>query len=343
MSMDNILGPVGPKSRREVLSIFAVGGAGLAAWKLGLIPSSSAAVARTSRVLMGTTVNLTVVSDDLEAAEAAVGATLDRMSALEARLSRYRDDSEVSRLMADGRIDGASEALIDVLRLSERVSRMGDGAFDITIQPVVDLYRQSLESSGSLPTRDQVEAAAASVDYRAVRIAGRDVRLDRPGMRLTLDGVGKGYIVDQGVAELARRGWDDVFVEAGGDLVAGGEKRAGVPWRVGIRSPRKGLMVQARLDAKNRAVATSGDYMQPFAPDYSQHHILDPRTGLSSPELASSTIVASDAATADALATLTMVLGAEQSRDLIESLPDCEGYFVTKRLDVVKTTGLALA
>ena len=113
-------------------------------------------------------------------------------------------------------------------------------------------------------------------------------------------------------------------------------------WRIGIRSPRRPLSLQARFDTRDRAVATSGDYMQPFAADYSQHHILDPRSGYSAPELASSTVVAGDAATADALATLVMVLGPERGRALLEDLPDCEGYLVRKDLQVVQTSGFGI-
>ena len=119
-----------PLGRRDVLKILAVGGAGLAAWKLGFSREASASVVQESRTLMGTTVNLTVVSDDREAAAGAVEATLSRMAGLEDHLSRYRADSEISRLVTHGRVDDASEALVDVLRLSERISRMGDGAFD---------------------------------------------------------------------------------------------------------------------------------------------------------------------------------------------------------------------
>ena len=163
--------------------------------------------------------------------------------------------------------------------------------------------------------------------------------LERERMQITLDGIGKGYVVDRGVDVLRQRGFGSVFGEAGGDLVAGGEPGPGDPWRIGIRSPRRPLSLQARFDTRDRAVATSGDYMQPFAADYSQHHILDPRTGYSAPELASSTVVAGDAATADALATLVMVLGPVRGRALLEDLPDCEGYLIRKDLAVVQTSG----
>ena len=166
--------------------------------------------------------------------------------------------------------------------------------------------------------------------------------LGREGMRVTLDGIGKGYVVDRGVSVLRERGFDNVFVEAGGDLVARGTKNGGEPWRIGIRRPRPGESLQARFDTTDCAVATSGDYMQPFTPDYSQHHIVDPRTGYSAPALASSTVSAPDAATADALATMTMVLGPRKGREVLEGLPGCEGYFVSKDLEITRTSGFTV-
>ena len=331
------------RTRRDVLSILAVGGAAGVAWKLGLFDRLRGGAVALTRVLMGTEVNLRVVGDDREAAASAADATLARMAELEALLSRHREDSEVSRLNATGEVERASEAVLDVLRVSERVWRLGDGAFDVTVQPVFALYQDHLERRLGLPAAESIEEAVSRVDYRAVRIDGASVSFERPGMRLTLDGVAKGYIVDRGVEVLKQRGFANVFVEAGGDLLATGVKSPGVPWRIGIRNPRPGVALLARFDARDSAVATSGDYMQPFTPDYSQHHIFDPRTGYSPPELASSTVVAPDAATADALATLTMVLGPVRSLELVEDLPDCEGYFVTKNLDVVRTSGFVVA
>ena len=328
-------------ARRDVLRILAVGGLAGGAWGLGLVRGSH--VVERSRVLMGTRVRLSVVGGDRDAAAAAADATLGRMAELEALLSRYRPGSEVWRLNETGRVEAASDALLDVLRRAERVSRLGDGAFDVTIQPVLDLYREQLARTGMLPSASSVEQAAARVDHRALRISGRSVALERPGMRVSLDGIGKGYVVDRGVAVLRERGFADVFVEAGGDLVAAGRRISGDPWRIGIRRPRPGLALQARFEACDRAVATSGDYMQPFTGDYRHHHILDPRTGRSAPELASATVVAPDAATADALATLVMVLGPRRGRALLEDLPGCEGYLVAKDLGVTRTSGFALA
>jgi thiamine biosynthesis lipoprotein len=332
-----------PPTRREALRILALGGVAALGWRLGGSLDPRVRSIERSRVLMGTRVQLQVAGDDPDAAALAAEAALERMAGLESLLSRHRADSEVGRLNATGRVENASDALLDVLGLAERIARLGDGAFDITVQPLLDLYRGHVRRGVGLPGGAALEEALARVDHRGVRIRGRTVTLDEPGMQITLDGIGKGWIVDRGVEVLQGQGFGSVFVEAGGDLVAGGASARGDAWRIGIRSPRRLLALQARFDARDRAVATSGDYMQPFAPDYSQHHILDPRTGSSAPELASSTVVAGDAATADALATLVMVLGPVAGRRLLEDLPGCEGYLVTKQLEVVRTSGFGLA
>ncbi len=324
-------------TRRDALRILAIGGVAGAGWGLGAL--GRAQPLSRSRVLMGTDVHLTVLGPDRDAAAAAAEAALREMARLEALLSRYRADSEVSRLNRQGRVDDASTALLDVLRLAERIHRLGDGGFDVSIQPLLDLYRRRREPPASLPTAEAVERALERVDQRALRIEGRRVTRTRPDLSITLDGIAKGYVVDGGVSALVARGFANVLVEAGGDLVASGDKGAGTPWRLGIRNPRHGPALEARFDARSRAVATSGDYMQPFTPDYAQHHILDPRTGRSAPELASATVLAPDAATADGLATLVMVLGPVRGRALLEDLPDCEGYLVTKQLEVVRTSG----
>jgi thiamine biosynthesis lipoprotein len=326
-------------SRRQVLRIVAVGGAAGLAWKLGLPGGNRSESISVTRQIMGTTLHLTVAGDDRESAQAAVDATLERMLALEARLSRFRDDSEVGMLNRDGSIADAGDDLIAVLRLGRELSEKGDGAFDVTVQPLLSLYRDHLARHQSLPDKAAIEARLFLVDYRALRVTGRRVSFDRPGMALTLDGIGKGYIIDRGVETLKAHGFPNVLVEAGGDLVASGTKAGQKPWRIGIRRPRPGMRSMLRIDATDRAVATSGDYLQPFTPDRATHHILDPRTGRSAPELASCTVVAPDAALADGLATLTMVLGSARSRELIESMPHCEGCFIAKDLTVTRTSG----
>ena len=131
---------------------------------------------------------------------------------------------------------------------------------------------------------------------------------------------------------------------ASGRVDGGGDVRlSGRPWTMGVAHPRQAGSLLGKLEVSQGAIVTSGDYYRYFEKDgVRYHHILDPRTGYSAPELASSTVTAPDGATADGLATLTMVLGASKGRELLEELPGCEGYFVSKDLEVTRTSGFAL-
>lgn len=329
-----------PVTRRRFLQIVAVTGmTGAAFWRWGAADFPGLQTVRRSKSLMGTVLNLIVIGPDRDAAEEAVTATFNHMARLEGRLSRHRPDSELSLLNRQGRLDNAGKDLRTVLMLAQSISRESGGAFDITVLPLLLLHQQCREQ-GILPAAAEIAAARQLVDHRLVQVSDRQVSLARSGMGITLDGIGKGYIVDQGVATLKKHDFPNVFVEAGGDLMAAGSKAQGRPWRIGIKNPRpqmSGAMVA--IEAVNRAVATSGDYMQAYAADFSQHHIINPATGFSPPELASCTVAAPSAALADGLATAAMVLGAEKSLALLESLPGCEGYLIAKDLTHYQTSG----
>jgi thiamine biosynthesis lipoprotein len=159
-------------------------------------------------------------------------------------------------------------------------------------------------------------------------------------MGVTLDGIAKGYIVDQGMNALRTTGITDAYVEAGGDLMVIGTRQDGKDWRIGIRNPRSdNLEHMDTISLSDRAIATSGDYLQYFTEDKMVHHIIDPHSGFSPLQIASSSILAPSVALADGLATATMVLGAERSLDLLASLPECEGYFFDKHLNKYSTKG----
>ena len=328
-------------NRRTFLQIVAVAGAAgaLRFPSLGMAEPEMHSVIK-SQPMMGTVLNLIVYSPDRDQAEEAVQATTNHMLAIEKRLSRFRDDSEVAVLNRTGSLTAAGDDLMAVLNLAQKINRKSSGAFDITVLPLLDLYQNSTHSPEERLSllKDRVHL----VGQDNLRLTDRRVVLQKPGMGITLDGIGKGYIVDQGTATLGKHGFDRVYVEAGGDLLVKGDKAANIPWRIGLQNPRpKVARKLVVIEAENLAVATSGDYYQPFTPDLSLHHILNPRTGVSSPELASCTITAPNGALADGLATTCMVLGSNDAIDLLDSFPGCEGYFVTKDLRVRKTSGFA--
>lgn len=328
-------------TRRQALRILGLSAAAAGALAVGRRGAFSTQAVTRSAWLMGTATRLTVVGTDRDEAGAAADATLAEMARLEAILSAYRPDSPLSRLNATGRLADPEPALLAVLTLGERIARLGEGAFDLTVQPLLDLY-DARRGGPSLPSPAAVEAARALVDHRGVRLEAAAVTLARSGMRITVDGIATGYILDRGTEVLRAHGFTNVLIDVGGDIVARGERSPGRPWRIGLRNPRPGPTLLGTFEVRDGAVATSGDYLHTFASDFTRHHIVDPRTGWSPPELSSATVIAPDAATADALSTLAFVLGARRGRDLLETLPGCEGCFLDKELRMTRTRGFRL-
>ena len=325
--------------RRTFLKIVAVAGAaGALRFSPWALADAKMEVVRKSQPMMGTVLNLIVCSEDRDQAEAAVIATTEKMLAIENKLSRFRTDSEVAQLNRDGALHGGGHDLLAVLDLAQQISSKSDGAFDITVLPLLALYQNNM-----IPAQvrqEQLRAKIGLVGHDNILVRDGLIRFSKAGMGITLDGIAKGYIVDRGTETLGSYGFKQVYVEAGGDLLVKGGKPHGDPWRIGIQNPRPQMARKLEvIKARDLAVATSGDYYQPFSPDCSLHHILNPRTGISSPELASCTVTAPNTVLADGLATACMVLGSDEAMTLLESFPGCEGYFVGKDLRIHKTRG----
>lgn len=322
-------------SRRDFIKIVAIAGGAGAALKFGLAHTGSPAVTTESRLLMGTMINLTLVGGEDSVARQAIVHTLDRMETLEQVLSRYIPESNVARLNRNGRLDNPNPALITVLDHANEMSVLTEGAFDITMKPLLDLYA----NSSLLPGQPEIVQTLDLVNYELLQIENNIVQLAAPGMSITLDGIAKGYIIDQGTEVLHEHGYTNILVEAGGDLSASGTK-ADQPWQIGIRSPRDGTdELLAHITVADQAIATSGDYLQTFSPDHVHHHIIDPRTGYSSTQLASATVLAPSAVQADGFATTLMVMNSQEGLTLIEELTGIEAYLVTKELEIFCTSG----
>jgi len=319
--------PAARTSRRGFLKIVAL--SGLAAGLGAVAIRKRLAVSHTTRLLMGTVVHLSVAGPEAAGAAAAVTATLAEMERLIALLDHRRPASALGRLNATGAVDDAPPELIEVIAQALEISALTSGAFDITVKPVLDAYRAG---------QRHVEALRPLVDYRQVALDGRRLRLLRPGMALTLDGLAKGRVIDGAVAVLRGQGYGRVLVEAGGDLLAHGQPQAGQPWQVGVRSPR-GAAPLATVSVTQAALATSGDYQNSFSADFSLNHIIDPRTLWSPVELAGATAIAPTAMLADALSTSLMVLGVTDGLALAERLPGVEALLIGKDLHLHLTTG----
>ncbi len=317
-------------SRRQFIRMTALAGAATAVG-LSLAHGQSTVQpvehVQVTRLLLGSIAHLTVISSNGAQARAAINAAFDRMAALEDVFSRFRPDSQLSRLNATGALSDPHPELKTVLTKAVAYGDLTGGAFDVTVEAVLKHYRTAAQT-GTLPADDQLRAAQQLVDYRQIAIHEDAIRLNLPGMAVTLDGIAKGYIIDAGAAVLRAHGCDQVMVELGGDLQTFGSAAA-QPWLVSIQAP-PGSASQRVAELVNRALATSGDYQYTFTPDRRLHHILDPHRGVSPDELSSASVIAPTVCDADALATALMVMGAEAGLALIARLPDAEALVISK-------------
>ena len=306
---------------------------GVALWKTsdGRTEAGLEAHVRIPAGVMGTTCRLIAVTDassDVGSAARAASALIEaeaRLRAVEARMSVWIEESEVSRLNRApvGRPTPLSSDTLRVLHVARAATQQTGGAFDATCRPMIELWRRA-GRDGRWPSDDAIAAARAASCWEGLRSTSTSVvRLDE-GFGVDLGGVAKGYAIDRALEALGAADLRGGLVEVGGDLACFGCAPDGGAWRVEIKGFAEeaddvGTVLGAiRLDVGG-AVCTSGDYAR-FSEIEGRRvsHIVDPRTGRPADAVASVTVVAPDAMTADVWATALSVLG----EDGLDRLPD---------------------
>jgi thiamine biosynthesis lipoprotein len=296
------------RSRRRALTIFAAA-AGSAVIGMPFGPRPASALAQEAGDLhrwrgqaLGARASLLIHHPDQSEARRIMARALDEIDRLEAIFSLYRDDSALVRLNREGSLEAPPLDLVELLGRARRWSRETGGAFDVTVQPLWDLYRRHFSRASADPGGPDAASLAeahALVDYRALEIDPGRIVLVQAGMAVTVNGIAQGYICDR-VAELFRgEGLDEVLIDLG-EIQALGSGPDGRPWQVGLADPRKPEGTLRKVDLVDRAVATSAPLptgAMPFA------HILDPQGGRPAERLLSASVVARRAADADALST----------------------------------------
>jgi thiamine biosynthesis lipoprotein len=264
-----------------------------------------------SQVHMGMPVRLVLHAAGPETARPAAAAAFDRIAALDRMMSDYRDDSETRRL-GERPLEWvpASAELFSILGRAVEIAGATGGAFDPTVAPLVALWREA-RKTGRLPERSRLDAARALVGWRCLELdsARRAVRLARPGMRLDLGGIAKGFVLQEALGMLRRHGISSALLEAGGDIVVGDPPPGRSGWRVETPSASRAFSERA-ANLRHSALATSGPTAQFVVIDGVRYsHVIDPRTGLGVTNHVTARVIAEDAATADALATALTVIG----------------------------------
>ena len=270
---------------------------------------------------MGTEFTIVLYAVDSPAASVAATAAFQRIAALENIMSDYQADSELNLLCEKppGIPVPLSPELFDIFKRSEYVSKISDGAFDITVGPYVRLWRFSRKRK-ILPTSAELATARAAVGWQKLRVEARTrtATLLVPGMRLDLGGIAKGYAADQALKELRVRGISRALVAASGDIAVGDPPPREQGWKIGI-SGLKSNGSASTLMLHNCGISTSGDVEQSIEMGGVRYsHIVSSVTGLGLTQRIQVTIVAPNATSTDGLATAVSVLGKEAGLRLVE-------------------------
>jgi len=293
------------------------------------------------QAIMGTSIRVELWSDDRANSEAAIAAVMQEMHRIDAAMSPFKPDSELSRINREAahRAVPLTQEMFALLQRAIDFSQMSEGAFDITFAGVGQLYdyRERVK-----PSDAQLALARASVGYHNLVLDAHACTafFARDGVRIDLGGFAKGYAVDNGAAILRRHGIAHGIVTAGGDSHIVGDRR-GRPWAIGIRNPRREGAVVAMLPLEDAALSTSGDYERFFESDGIRfHHVIDPKTGKSPSHVQSVTVVAQDGLTTEAFSKCVFVMGVQKGLQFIESKVGVDAVIVDDMGVLHYSTGL---
>ncbi len=309
------------------------------------------------RTIMGTFARVVVVAANRKNAQKCIESAFDELKKVDELMSDYKSDSEISRVNRDGfkQPVRVSKPTFEVIQKSVKFSSLSSGAFDITVGPLMDLWR-SAEEANSIPTKEQLNQAHSKVGFEKLVLDANQISVGFKvaGMRLDLGGVAKGYAIDKAVEAMQQRGATGGIVDVGGDIRCFGKPHKTDNWLIGLQDPSEKSEIRnpkfeiffdegrslLTLKLNDTAVATSGGYRR-FAVINGRRfsHIIDSKTGYGSDKLASVTIIAENAIDADALATAVSVLGTEKGLALIEMIPQTEAILITTQNKITKTGG----
>lgn len=282
---------------------------------------------------MGSPFRLVFYADDDSRANRAARLVFARIEALNETLSDYRDGSEINRLSArsgSGEWVVVSDDLFKILFVSKKISRRTCGAFDVTVGPVVQLWRRAIRRN-RFPAPAELQQAKRSVGYRYIKFRRRSnsVRLTRPGMRLDVGGIGKGYAADEAVKVLEKLGIKSALIDAGGDLTVAAPPPGKTAWALSVDSGIPQDSAASTLFLAHAGVATSGAtyrYLGHEGVRYS--HIVNPKTGVGLRFHVRTTVVAPSGTLADALATAFSVAGIKRSKRIRRKFPKAKVWLL---------------
>jgi len=255
------------------------------------------------------------------------------LTAFDQSVSIWVPNSIISRINEGEKNVECDQIFIETYHLAREVAEESGGAFDYTVGPLVSVWGFGFEDRKKVD-QAMVDSLLPLVDYRKVRLVGNRVEMDQEGVRFDFNAVAQGYSVDLAGKFLASKGIENYLVDIGGEVLAAGEKPGEGKWIVGIEKPSvteySDRMLEATLELKDKALATSGNYRKYYEENGVRYsHTIDPFTGYPvRHSLLSVSVIDADCGSADAWATAFMVMGLENAKEILEEKEDLEAFFI---------------
>ncbi len=295
------------------------------------------------RMVMGTTAHITAMGEDEAVTSDAISRAFKEINEIEELMSFHKEGSQLNMInrQAGEKAVKVDERVFEVIKKSIDYSRLSDGAFDITVAPIIEMWQEA-SSSGKRPDEATIETVKAKTGYQNL-ILEEDrltVKFGVEGMKLDLGAIAKGYAIDRAVELLKANNCQSGLVDIGGDIRCFGTSPSNGAWIIGLQNPVSEGELITELRLFDHAVATSGDYRRfVFVEGKKYSHIMNPGAGVSAVGLASVSVIAETAMDADALATAVSVSGVQKGADMIRFLPNTEGIFIDSSGEISYTEG----
>ncbi|HEY4695960.1 MAG TPA: FAD:protein FMN transferase [Candidatus Hydromicrobium sp.] len=299
-----------------------------------------------TREVMGSYATITVFSDE-ETGNKAINAAFDRIQEIEDIASIFDENSEASFLNKNGYLDNPSPDFLNLVNSSIDYYNITGGCFDITVQPLLDLWSGGLWQESEEVQAQRVEETFSVIGSDKIIVSDDRIEFEVDGMAITFGGIAQGYAVDEALKVIKGFGIKQALVNISGDLYAMGIKPGGEKWMVELENPDKSGNADTDIEPlptfvfEDKAVTTSGNYYRYYDPEGEVGHIMDPRTGYSAVSCISATVIADTTIQADALATSVFVLGPEEGMDLVESLDGVEALIIDSGRNIYESSGLS--
>jgi len=294
---------------------------------------------------MGNSFQISAVAEDEAWANKIIEAAIEEIRRIEKLLTTYSDDSETALINKNAGIEpvAVSEETFNIIDRSIRISRVTQGAFDITYGSVDKRLWNFDTNMKSLPDKETARKMVRLINYRNIILdqEKKTVFLKEEGMRIGFGGIGKGYAAEKAKQVMKKMGAESGIVNASGDLATWGYQPDGKPWTIGIADPNAKVQIFSYMNITNMAIATSGNYEKYIMINGKKYsHTIDPRTGLPVRGIKSVTIISPNAEIADAMATPVMIMGIHAGLDMINQMKDIEAIIIDDNDKIYKSNNI---